>query len=139
MTVSHRTLKILTAAVWYVGGIVLLIKGFRLLMEAESLHPDQHWPWTAFVLALAIGGVKAKFIFAKSCRKNLARITALDQPKAWLFFRPVFFLFLLLMILTGATLSSLAHGNFPLLLGVAGLDLAIAVALLGSSYVFWKD
>ena len=139
MTVSHQTLKILAAAVWYVGGMVLLIKGFSLLKEAESLHPDQHWPWTAAVLALLIGGVKAKFLFTKSCRKNLARIAALNQPKAWQFFRPVFFLFLLLMILTGATLSYQAHGNYPFLLGVAGLDLAIAVALLGSSYVFWKD
>jgi hypothetical protein len=128
----------LAALVWYAGGIVLSIKGISLLMEAELLQPDQHWPWTAAVLALLIGGIKARFLFAKSCRKNLARLAALDQPKAWQFFRPVFFVFLLLMILTGATLSFLAHGSYPFLLGVAGLDLTIAVALLGSSYVFWK-
>ena len=139
LTVSHRVLSILAALVWYVGGIVLSIKGLSLLMEAELLQPDQHWPWTAAALALLIGGIKAKFLFVKSCRKNLARIAALGQPKAWQFFRPVFFVFLLLMILTGATLSFLAHGNYPFLLGVAGLDLTIAVALLGSSFVFWKD
>ena len=139
MTVSHRTLKILAATVWYVGGMVLLVKGFSLLTEAESHHPDQHWPWTAAALALLVGGIKAKFLFAQSCRRNLVRIAALDQPKAWQFFRPVFFFLLLLMILTGATLSSLARENYPSLIAVAGLDLAIAVALLGSSYVFWKD
>jgi len=139
LTVSHRALNILAALVWYVGGIVLMIKGCSLLIEAGILQPDRHWPWTAAIIALLIGGIKAKFLFAKSCRKNLARIAALDQPKIWQFFKPVFFLFLLLMVLAGAALSKLAHGNYPFLLGVAGLDLTIAIALLGSSYVFWKN
>ena len=139
LTVSHRVLNIMAALVWYVGGIVLLIKGGSLLLEAELLQPDTHWPWTAAIVALMIGGIKAKFIFSKSCRKNLARIAALDRPKIWQFFRPVFFLFLLLMILIGAALSNLAHGNYPFLIGIAALDFTIAVALLGSSYVFWKQ
>jgi hypothetical protein len=131
-------LNILAALVWYIGGIVLLIKGSNLLLEAELLQPDKHWPWTAAITALLIGGIKAKFLFSKSCRKNIARIAALDQPKLWQFFRPVFFLFLLLMIMTGAALSYLAHGKYPFLLGIAALDFTIAIALLGSSYVFWK-
>jgi len=135
-TVSHHTLKILAALVWYIGGVVLLIKGCSLLLEAELLQPDQHWPWAAAILALLIGVIKAKFLFSKSCRKNLARITTLDQPKIWQFFRPVFFLFLFLMIVIGATLSNLAHGNYPFLLCIAGLDITIAIALLGSGYVF---
>ena len=139
LTVSHRVLIIMAALVWYVGGIVLLIKGGSLLLEAELLQPDTHWPWAAAIVALMIGGIKAKFIFSKSCRKNLARIAALDRPKIWQFFRPVFFLLLLLMILIGAALSNLAHGNHPFLLGIAALDLTIAIALLGSSYVFWKQ
>lgn len=136
--VSHHVLKILAALVWYVGGIVLLIKGGGLLLEAELLQPDKHWPWSAAIAALLIGGIKAKFVFSKSCRKNLDRIAALDQAKIWQFFRPVFFLFLLLMILIGAALSSLSHGNYQFLLGVAALDLTIAIALFGSSYVFWQ-
>jgi hypothetical protein len=139
LTVSYRILNILAALVWYAGGIVLMIKGCSLLMEAELLQSDRHWPWTAAAGALLIGGIKAKFLFAKSCRKNLARIAALKQPKIWQFFRPVFFFFLLLMILTGAALSKLAHGNYPFLLGVAAVDITIAIALLGSSFVFWKN
>jgi len=42
------------------------------------------------------------------------------------------------MILTGATLSRMAHGNYPFLIGVAIVDFSISVALLGSSYVFWR-
>jgi hypothetical protein len=45
---------------------------------------------------------------------------------------------LAVMIATGATLSRLDHSNYPFLIAVATLDLSLAVALLGSSYVFWK-
>jgi len=138
MIATHRTLNISAALVWYIGGIVLLIKGSRLIMEAELLKPDKHWPWTATIVAVLIGGIKAKFLFSNSCRKNLARIAALDQPKIWQLFRPSFLMFLFLMILIGATFSNLAHGHYPFLLGIATLDLSIAIALLGSSYVFWE-
>jgi len=93
LPVSHRTLTILAAMVWYAGGIVLLIKGVSLLLEAEALQPDQHWPRTAVMAALLVGGIKAIFLFSGTCRKNLARIAALKRPKIWQFFRPVFFCF----------------------------------------------
>ena len=138
-TVSHHTLKVLAALAWYAGGLVLLIKGGSLLMEAAAIRPDKHWPWTAAAIAVLIGGIKARYLFNSYCRKNLARIAALVRPKIWQFFRPVFFTLLFLMILAGAVLSKLAHGNYSLLLCVATLDLAIASALLGSSCVFWKQ
>lgn len=139
LTVSHHTLKILAALVWYIGGVVLAIKGGSLLMEAAAIKPDKHWPWTAAASAVLIGGIKAKYLFNHSCRKNLARIAALDPPRIWQFFRPVFLVSLILMILAGATLSHISHGHYPLLLCIATLDLAIATALIGSSYVFWKQ
>ena len=96
MIATHRTLNISAALVWYIGGFALLIKGSRLMMEAELLKPDKHWPWTATIVAVLIGGIKAKFLFSNSCRKNLARIAALDQPKIWQLFRPSFLMFLFL-------------------------------------------
>ena len=90
-------------------------------------------------VALLAGGLKARFLFSRNCEKNLARIAALEQPMVWQFFRPGFFVFLAAMILVGATLSRLAHGRYAMLIGVAALDLALAVALLGSSYVFWRE
>jgi hypothetical protein len=125
--------------VWYVGGIVLLWKSSSLLVEANALEPELFWPWLAVGLGLVIGGLKAMFLFSKSCQKNLSRIASLDNPKFWQFFRPRFLFFLALMILAGASLSRIAHNNYLLLCAVAVLDLAIAVALLGSSYVFWKQ
>ncbi len=139
VTVSNRTLNILAALVWYVGGIVLLLKGGSLLVEADLLKPEQNWSWLAAVAGFFMGGLKAKFLFSKSGQKNLARIAALNRPKIWQFFRPGFFVALTLMILTGATLSRLAHNNYPFLISVAILDLSIATALLGSSYVFWQQ
>ena len=134
---SARSLKILAALVWYIGGIVLLQKGGSLLLEAEALRPGQTWPWFAIITGLFLGIVKARFLFSKSCRKNLTRIDGLQRPRIWQFFGPQFFVFLALMILAGATLSQMAHNNYPSMIGVAILDFSIGIALLGSSYIFW--
>ena len=138
-TVSARSLSVLAALVWYVGGIVLLLKGSSLLAEAAVLRPGLVWPWVAVGVGLLAGGLKARFLFSKSCKKNLARIAALERPRIWQFYRPGFFVFLAAMILLGATLSRLAHDRYAMLIGVAALDLALAVALLGSSVVFWRE
>ncbi len=139
LTVSRRTLKILAAVVWYIGGIMLVRKSIILLFEARTLRPGSEWIVFIVAVGIIVGVIKAVFIFRRSCRKNLARIDALDTPRIWLFFRPWFFFFLFLMIATGVTLSKTAHGNFPFLIGVATLDLTIGTALLTSSIVFWKQ
>jgi hypothetical protein len=46
---------------------------------------------------------------------------------------------LALMILTGATMSRLAQGHYRSLIAVGALDLSLAMALLGSSIVFWQQ
>jgi hypothetical protein len=136
--VSTRSLlKMLAAVVWVGGGVALLLKGGRLLAEADALRPALAWPWLAVFVALLVGGLKARFLFRKSCERNLARIASLEQPKVWQFFRPGFFAALAVMILVGTTLSRLAHNHYAFLIAVAVLDLGIAIALLGSSYVFW--
>ena len=133
---SKRTLKWLAAAIWIIGGIVLLLKANSLLTEAYALHVNALNIWLAAAGGVTFGGAKAFFLFRKSCRRNLTRIAALDQPKIWQFYRPKFFFFLTLMITTGATLSRIAHGNYPFLLSVAILDLSIGVALLSSSVIY---
>ena len=138
LVASTRSLRILAALVWYGGGVILLLKGTSLLVEADALRPEQGWPWLAGVGGLFLGGLKAKFLFSKSCQKNLDRIAALKQPRLWQFFSPRFFAALAVMVLAGATLSRLAHNNYPFLIGVATLDLGIGIALLGSGHLFWK-
>ena len=120
---------------------MLLVKGSSLLAEAYSLNPEQYWPWLAVAVGPVIGSVKGKFVFRKSCLKNLARINALNQPKIWQFFKPWFFLVLAIMIVFGATMARLAHTqhNYYFLIGVAIVDIDIGIALLWSSYMFWKE
>jgi len=135
--VSKYTLRILAALLWYIGSIILLQKGAGLLFEADVLKPEEGWPWQVVILGIFLGGMKAKFIFNKSCQKNLDRIDSLVRPKIWQFFRIRFFAALTLMVLVGITLSILARNNYPMLISVALLDISIGIALLGSSYVFW--
>lgn len=45
-----------------------------------------YWIWIVIAAGLCFGGLKGKFIFSKICRKNLARIRSLDQPKVWQIF-----------------------------------------------------
>ncbi|MFQ5577574.1 MAG: hypothetical protein ACE5G8_11385 [Anaerolineae bacterium] len=137
--VSARTLNILAAGVWFVGGIVLVLKGSSLAGEAGALRPGLLWPWLAVLTGLAAGGLKARYLFSRSCRKNLRRIATLKSPKVWQFFRPKFLFFLTLMILAGSTLSRMAHGSYPFLCAVAALDISIGVALLSSGAVFFQE
>jgi hypothetical protein len=135
---TRRVLAILAALTWYVGCFVLVLKGGSLLLEARELRPGLLWPITGLSLGIIAGGLKARFIFHKSGRKNLERIATLRKPKIWQFFSPKFFLMLGTVIPLGIVMSTFAHGHFPLLIGVGALDLSIATALLGSSIVFWK-
>ena len=138
-SVSARTLRILAALVWYIGALVLLWKGLALLSQAEALRPESGWPWPAAAGGILFGALKARLIYRRSIRRNLRRIAALEQPRVWQFFTPKFLIALTIMIGAGATLSRLAHGSYPFLIGVAALDLSISAALLGSSYVYWAE
>lgn len=135
---STRTLKMLAAFIWYGGAIALLFKGGALLAEAFALRPNFAGPWGIVVVGVIFGGLKARYFFSEVCRKNLLRIESLEQPHVWQFFRQRFFFFLLLMIVLGICLSRWAHHRYLFLLCVSALDLSIGVALMGSSYMFWK-
>lgn len=103
------------------------------------LKPDRPWPGLAVIAGLSIGAIKARYLFSSVCRKNLDRIASLKRPRVWQFYRLRFFALLGVAIIFGATLSRLAHDNYPFLMAVAILDLSIATALLGSSHVFWQQ
>jgi hypothetical protein len=137
MKTSKRTLIFLSATVWYIGGVMLLRSGVELLVNAVQLNPGGLWPWLAVLAGLILGIIQAKIIFTRSCRKNLYRINNLEDPRIWQFYRPGFFLALAIMITSGILLNHWSQGYYFPMLGVAGLDFALTVSLLGSSYVFW--
>jgi hypothetical protein len=73
-----RVLKILAALLWYIGGAMLVWKSGSLVVEAEALKLQRIWPYLAVFSGLLIGGVKAKYLFSHTCKKNLVRIDNLE-------------------------------------------------------------
>jgi hypothetical protein len=136
---SKKTLVYLSAVVWYIGGIMLFRSGWELLHQAKEMRPGSNWHWLFIFLGIILGVIQAATIFSRSCRKNLARINQLEDPRLWQFFRPGFFLALAVMITSGVLLDLFAQGNYFYMIALAGLDFALAISLLGSSYIFWID
>lgn len=135
---STQTLKLLAALVWFSGAVVLYIKGFGMFFEAEQLNPGHLWSWLALSSGLLLGGVKARYLFSNLCMKNLRRIESLAEPRLWNFYRVRFYVFLLVMSLSGLYISHKAHGDYPLLIIMIIVDLSLATALLASGSCFWK-
>jgi hypothetical protein len=135
---SKLTLKLLAAAVWYSGAIVLSYKSSRLLLEAQSINTDQTWIWLAVLTGIMIGMIKAKYLFKYVCIKNLKRIDSLTSPRLWQAYRTNFYFFLLAMIILGSFITRSVHGNYAALITTAIIEISLATALLGSSDCFWK-
>ena len=138
MKVSHRSLIIIAAIIWYAGGIVLLLKGGALIKQAYVMDPDSLWTAIAAILGIGAGLVKGKTLFTRTCRSNLERIETIADPVVWQCFRPRMLVSLAMMISAGTWLSRIAAGNYTLLCLIGALDLSISFALLTSSLVFWK-
>lgn len=136
--IGVRTLNTLAALTWYIGAAALLSKGTRLLLQAEEIDAGRAWPWVAFAIGASIGAIKAKYLFSKSCHKNLTRIAELENPRWWQFFRPRFFLLLALMIFLGVSASRQAEGHYVALCVVGAVDLSVGTALLLSGAAFLK-
>ena len=136
---STRLLRLLASLVWYSGAIVLSFKSARLLIEAHNISPNLLWIWLAVFGGLMIGAIKARYLFKPLCFKNLKRINALKHPRLWQFYRTGFFFFLLAMIILCSFISQLAHGNYPMLITMATIEVSLATALLGSSSCFWQE
>jgi len=130
-------LKRLAALFWLAGGGGLALKAASLLAAADALRPGDWGPWWAAATGVAVGLVKARYLFTPSCRRNLERIDTLHNQGSWLFFRKEFFFFLAAMIVAGATLSRLAQDSYGGLLAVAALDTSLSIALVISARVFF--
>ena len=134
-----RTLKLLAMIVWYIGFIALSLKSYALFAEAYTIDNTVYKLIALLMIGLLLSLLKTKYIFTKACRKNLARIEALDDPKIWQFYRVGFFLFLAGVISLGAWLSRMAAGDYNFLVSVGVVDMALALALFFSGFVFFGE
>ena len=139
MKTSKRTLVILAAIVWYIGGIMLFRSGLELINQAWELKKGTLWPAIFITSGIILGIIQVILIFRHNCRKNMQRINQLEDPRLWQFYRPGFFLALVIMITSGILLDYFAQGHYFFMLAVAAVDFALTISLLGSSYVFWTD
>ena len=133
-----RTLKLLAMIVWYIGFVALALKSYALFSEAYTIDSNLYKLTGILLLGLLLSLLKTKYIFTKACRTNLARIEALEHPKIWQFYRAGFFLFLVIVISLGAWLSRMAAGEYTFLISVGVVDMALALALFFSGFVFFE-
>ena len=134
-----KILKLLAMVVWYIGFVALSLKSYKLFVEAYSINTNLSYLILFLVLGFLLSLLKTKYIFIKSCQKNLLRIDSLESPKIWQFYRLGFFIFLIIVISLGAFLSHIASGNYFFLASVGIIDMALALALLFSSFEFYKN
>jgi hypothetical protein len=134
-----KILKLLAMVVWYIGFVALSLKSYKLFVEAYSINTNLSYLILFLVLGFLLSLLKTKYIFIKSCQKNLLRIDSLESPKIWQFYRLGFFIFLMIVISLGAFLSHIASGNYFFLASVGIIDMALALALLFSSFEFYKN
>jgi hypothetical protein len=134
-----KILKLLAMVVWYIGFVALSLKSYKLFVEAYSINTNLSYLILFLVLGFLLSLLKTKYFFIKSCQKNLLRIDSLESPKIWQFYRLGFFIFLIIVISLGAFLSHIASGNYFFLASVGIIDMALALALLFSSFEFYKN
>lgn len=137
--IGSKTLKTLAGLIWLVGGLVLLTVGVERLVEVGKVSPADVPTWGVAAGALCLGALKARLIFVRFGRRNLARIDRLPHPRLWQFFPPGFLAALGLMIISAGLIHRLTAGSGTGLLIAAGIDLTIGFALLGSLDVWLKE
>ena len=137
MKTSQQTLILISAGIWFVGGICLLVKGGALIKHAYLLNTASVWTAIALIGGGLAGLAKSRLLFKRTCLKNIQRIKTVPAPRVWQCFRPGMLIFLAVVIPAGAWMSRVAAGQYVMLCGVGALDISVGIALLESSRVFW--
>lgn len=130
MKISHTKAIVLSGALWFAIGFMLLYKGIRLLMEV----PNQ----TALVLvviSLAIGFVKGRFILSKTVARVTNRIISHPNPIALTqIYAPSYYIIILSMVALGISFKF-----FPIPPIAKGMiDLAIGSALMNGGQQYFR-
>ncbi len=96
MKFSHRSLILLSSALWLSIGIFLLSKGLNfivlssqmpelsgfLMHKATSFFPENREKAALFLIATAllVGFIKGRFVLSKTVKRVIARIASLPNP-----------------------------------------------------------
>ena len=131
MQIRHLTALLLSAAIWFVGGVFLLRKGLYLL----TMNPEGGEETLLLVIAvgLLIGWLKGRFVLSRSVDRISERILSLPSPFPIKKIYPLYYYgLILIMVGFGFGLKLL-----PLTVR-AFVDVAIGSALLQGSFLYLR-
>lgn len=124
---SPATHFLLAAVLWSFIGAYLLARGALLYDGAHF------WP---VLVALLLGAGKARWVLARSARKNIARIQAMaDNSCLGAVYSLKMWFFVLLMMLAGRGLRQVGLAD----MWVALVYLAVGSGLFLASWLFWRQ
>lgn len=147
---KHRTLVILSGAVWLVVGVCLMSFGLHLIIKEIPAGPQATSPIDLFgflakdrtqasllviTLALFIGYLKGKRVLRKAAERQIARLLEMAPPLSIRnLYSPAYLLLLALMMGFGIALRYL-----PIAPDLRGfIDLAVGSALIQGSTTFLR-
>lgn len=136
---KHNQLFTLAGTIWGLVGLMLVLRGAGLYQLAvEEQNASQMALAISIFMSLAIGGAKGKFLFSKTARRNIARISALEPPlKPHQVYAGKFYFLIMGMIGLGVFMRTFNHW-FGGYIVVAAIYCGIGLALTVSSMYYWK-
>lgn len=140
MRVSTKTLNTLAGIIWIAVGVGLTTVGVRFVfgLQDNAVESTVLGMTTALALGGLIGVLKGKFVLSRTAGRNRRRIAALEDPRVWQVFSPVFALLILGMVGLGRGMRALAaDGWLGGYVGVGGIYIGIGLALAVGSYAYF--
>ena len=136
---KHNQLFTLAVTIWGLVGLGLILRGADLYkLAVEEQHASQMGLSISIFASLALGGAKGKFLFSRTARRNMARISSLEAPlKPHQVYAGKFYFLILGMIGLGMFMRTY-NDWFGGYIVVAAIYCGIGLALTVSSMYYWK-
>jgi hypothetical protein len=149
--VSHAALIFISGFVWLAVGCFLLPLGLNFVVEAllrenaAQPHPILHFlaPYVGgmdsaamiwIAIALLIGSVKGRTVFAKSVQRSVNRILAMPNPASLSkIYTPAYYLLLGSMVLLGVLVRFTPQDIR------GGVDIAVGAALINGAMLYFRQ
>jgi hypothetical protein len=134
---KSRTMLLLAQVILIVGAVSLLVAAWRLFLQAlAGGMPTGHLGWLLPV-AVLIGIGKARFVMQRRMQVNARRLAAAaGRQWPWQVYPPQILVFIAAMVLSMLVLKHVFATDAMALGLLGGVDLAVAVALLITSWEY---
>ena len=150
LKLNHKTLILISGAVWMAIGCFLLFLGLNLLVAGahlqgfnpllSSLAPYlggmESVALLLVVVALYIGYMKGRFVLSKAAQKGIVRIRSMPEPaNLSQIYSPQYYLLIGAMVLLGMSIKWFGFPN-----DIRGtVDVAIGAALINGAVFYFRQ